>query len=86
MPNDSLSEIPRARPLGKGFPQPDICATPFNTARCRGESASMSRRNSNGSFPAASASSSTNDSMKKPWMLLSTLRHGPNGIGSVPEA
>ena len=83
VPKLSQIAMPRPSPGGSGVPQPDIAATFSSTALKRGCSSSSSRRNSNGSLPAACAISSMNDSLKKPCCELSTERHCPSRIGCV---
>src|ERR1700758_4832330 len=84
--------MPRPEPLGSGFPQPDFSAASSSTPRRRAGSGSSSKRafqlagltsrlrqNSNGSFPAAAASSSMKLSTANPLKECSTDRHHARG-------
>ncbi len=73
--------MPRPRPAGSGVPQPASAAARFSTARCRGESASSSRRRSTGSRPATRAISSRKVSLAKQVCEAYTERHQPTGTG-----
>ena len=71
--------MPRPEPAGSGWPQPASFAAVSSTFRWRGLPASSSRRNSNGSFFRADASSSTKLSSKKAVCEWPTERQKPTG-------
>ncbi len=74
--------MPRPSRAGSGLSQSAIAAT-RSSAVLKRRSVISSRRNWNGSFFAACAISSMNDSLKKPCCELSTERHGPVRIGCL---
>ena len=85
LPNDSWTAMPRARPAGSGEPQPAFAAASSSTPRCRGWSASSSRRSSKGSRPAAWASSSKKVSVENAVWLCPTERHHRVGTPTSGE-
>ena len=74
--------MPRAVPAGPALPQPETLATASSAAIQRGL-VRRARRNWNGSWPAATASSSTIDSTAKVLIDAPTERQKPTGIGAV---
>ena len=77
--NAFICASPRYLPLGAGLSQPIRAATAFSTPRFLGCFAMNLRRNSSGSWPAASASSSMKHSMKMQFWLMLTPRQNPGG-------
>src|SRR5450631_994829 len=78
--NASPTAMPRPLPLGNGpLLQPALSAASSSTAFMRGSCSSRSRRNANGSFPAAYATSSMNASTAKVVCELPTTRHQSTG-------
>ena len=84
VPNDSCTATPRPRfspalPRRAACLQPALSAASSSAARWRGCLASMARRNSTGSLPAATASSSTNVSVENAVCVEPTERHQSTG-------
>src|SRR2546425_1062042 len=78
--NALYTAMPRARPAGGAVPQPALLAARLSAPRWRGALLSRSRRYSYGSFLAAWASSSMNDSTANALYELFTDRQKPTGI------
>src|SRR2546426_12540495 len=76
----SYTAMPRARPAGGAVPQPALLAARLSAPRWRGALLSRSRRYSYGSFLAAWASSSMNDSTANALYELFPDRQKPTGI------